>query len=690
MSITKMSLITIRGGIEKLDDVLYKCAGSGIFHFEQASALAEYTSSASAQKSENPYSALLSDIISLSYNTGLELGYCDFSDNNQPIEEIKQYVDKLKEHLDKLLEVKRSIINDIASLEQTAMHLKHIRALNANFDDLFSSRYLKIRFGKLPLDSVPKLDYYDEKPFIYFSFDKDKHYDWCVYFTSAKESDEIDAIFSSLYFERMRLPEYTHGTPEDAQKYIEKQLEDKNKELDIVNKKLNSLFMGEGQRYVKAYCKIKFLKESYDCRKYAAVHDDIFTIVGFVPQKQSESFIKSLCGCNRVAKVLRDSGKQKSVTFIKDGEEIEDYISPEEEKQFYSLLESCKPIEITAKPPEKDNRIPAPVLLKNSFFAKPFEMFVSMFGLPSYNSLDPTAYVAITYTLLFGIMFGDLGQGLLISLIGWLLAKYKKMPLGNIMSRIGISSAFFGLMYGSVFGFEEALDPIYKSLFGLPSKPINVLEPATTNYILISAVGLGAFIIISSIVINIYLGIKNRDIGRAVFSSNGISGIVFYVSVLALIAASLAQTSAKPVGAAFIILFIAVPLVVIFLKEPLCSVIAKKPAFDEGFGSFFAESFFEMFEVLLSYISNTMSFLRVGGFILSHAGMMAVVFELSKTIRPGASLFVIIFGNMLVMAVEGLIVGIQVLRLEFYEIFSRFYDGDGKAYKPVIIDYYNN
>ena len=97
-----------------------------------------------------------------------------------------------------------------------------------------------------------------------------------------------------------------------------------------------------------------------------------------------------------------------------------------------------------------------------------------------------------------------------------------------------------------------------------------------------------------------------------------------------------------------------------------------------------------MFEVLLSYISNTMSFLRVGGFILSHAGMMAVVFELSKTIRPGASLFVIIFGNMLVMAVEGLIVGIQVLRLEFYEIFSRFYDGDGKAYKPVIIDYYNN
>ena len=84
----------------------------------------------------------------------------------------------------------------------------------------------------------------------------------------------------------------------------------------------------------------------------------------------------------------------------------------------------------------------------------------------------------------------------------------------------------------------------------------------------------------------------------------------------------------------------------------------------------------------MSFVTNTMSFLRVGGFILSHAGMMAVVFTLSSMIGGAGSPVVLIIGNLFVMAMEGLIVGIQVLRLEFYEMFSRFFDGDGKAYVP--------
>ncbi|MEG2087126.1 MAG: ATPase, partial [Angelakisella sp.] len=133
----------------------------------------------------------------------------------------------------------------------------------------------------------------------------------------------------------------------------------------------------------------------------------------------------------------------------------------------------------------------------------------------------------------------------------------------------------------------------------------------------------------------------------------------------------------------YIALFIALPLVVIFLKEPLGHLLHKKKPFPDGIGGFVLESFFEMFEVLLSFVSNTMSFLRVGGFILSHAGMMAVVMTLSGMVGAGASPVVIVIGNLFVMALEGLIVGIQVLRLEFYEIFSRFYDGDGKPFTPV-------
>ena len=85
---------------------------------------------------------------------------------------------------------------------------------------------------------------------------------------------------------------------------------------------------------------------------------------------------------------------------------------------------------------------------------------------------------------------------------------------------------------------------------------------------------------------------------------------------------------------------------------------------------------------MLSYLSNSMSFLRVGGFILSHAGMMAVVMSLSEMVGGAGSPIVVIIGNLFVMCLEGLIVGIQVLRLEFYEIFSRNFEGNGKPYTP--------
>ena len=97
-----------------------------------------------------------------------------------------------------------------------------------------------------------------------------------------------------------------------------------------------------------------------------------------------------------------------------------------------------------------------------------------------------------------------------------------------------------------------------------------------------------------------------------------------------------------------------------------------------------------MFEFILGYATNTLSFVRIGGFIFSHAGMMSVVMMLSETVAKGASPIVIVIGNIFVIGMEGLIVGIQVLRLEFYEVFSRFYDGDGQPFEPVSINYNKN
>ena len=131
------------------------------------------------------------------------------------------------------------------------------------------------------------------------------------------------------------------------------------------------------------------------------------------------------------------------------------------------------------------------------------------------------------------------------------------------------------------------------------------------------------------------------------------------------------------------ITLIVIPILVVFLKEPLIHKMAGKPMFPHGFGGFFTEGFFELFEIVLSFVANTMSFLRVGGFVLSHAGMMLVVFTLAEMVGGVGYWIVLVFGNIFVMCLEGMIVGIQVLRLEFYEMFSRYYEGKGKPFTTI-------
>ena len=93
-------------------------------------------------------------------------------------------------------------------------------------------------------------------------------------------------------------------------------------------------------------------------------------------------------------------------------------------------------------------------------------------------------------------------------------------------------------------------------------------------------------------------------------------------------------------------------------------------------------AFFELSDVLLTYFSNTISFVRMGAFAVSHAAMMEVVLMLAGAENGSPNWIVIILGNLFVCAMEGLIVGIQVLRLEYYEMFSRFYKGTGRKFEP--------
>ena len=291
------------------------------------------------------------------------------------------------------------------------------------------------------------------------------------------------------------------------------------------------------------------------------------------------------------------------------------------------------------------------------------------------------------------MMFGDLGQGLLVSLLGLVLSKFTKNGLAPIMTRIGLFSAAFGVVYGSVFGIETIIPPffhrenIWKAL-GYTKQPENIFQVATT--LLIVALAIGIVLIMLSMLFNTILNFRKRNLGEALFAVNGVAGLVFYVSLVAA-AAGMFMFGVNLFNPVYIICLIVLPLVLIFFKHPLSNlVMGVKPAEKVSIGNFIIENFIELFEAALSFLSNTMSYLRIGGFVLSHAGMMLVVAQLAGTNVPGAEItastvIVYIIGNLIVMAIEGLLVGIQVLRLEFYEIFNRFYDGSGQSFRPIEI-----
>ena len=637
MAIAKMKLVNIISDYGSLDEVLARFINLDDFHPEPASKIAGSVHGLTTLYYENPYLKMLNRIKEVENSMGLTISKVVSDKKNLDIGKIAEYVesthDKFDDINDKIKEIEQLIRED----EDALVQVKNIESMDVSLDDLFSCKYTVARVGRLPLDSLAKLKFYNNRPFVWNAFSQDSNYSWGIYITSHSFEREVDNVFTSLYFERIYIPDFVHGTPEKAKENLVEEIESLKKSVDKLNLQKKELLESSMEEYSIMTSDLEHVSNMFEARKYVLGFGERFAITGFTAEDDVQ----------KLENTFKDLDK----------------------------------VEIEIKPPYNDKRLSPPTKLKNGWFAKPFGMFVEMYGVPSYKDIDPTPFVAITYTLLFGIMFGDLGQGLLLSLIGFLMYKLKGMKLGAVGMRIGISSAFFGLLYGSVFGNEEILTPFYTDVLGLSGKPIHVMDPNFTMTLLISAIAIGSVLIMATIGINIYVNWKNKHYGEMIMSHNGIAGLFMYTFVLGGAGLMLGGIF-NPFNTVTLIVFVAVPLLLMFLKEPIERKLKQEKMFPDGFGGFFTESFFELFEIILSYITNTMSYMRVAGFVLSHAGMMLVVSSLME-MTGNASPIVFVFGNLFVMALEGLIVGIQVLRLEFYEMFSRYYTGDGITFKSL-------
>ncbi|MFT4007380.1 MAG: V-type ATPase 116kDa subunit family protein [Lacrimispora sp.] len=636
--IEKMKFLSITGPKEDIDRVIDTYLSKYEIHLENALSELKTVKDLRPYIETNPYRD--------TYQRALELeellpsGNRAGSKERVTIEQAAKTVTEIGKEVEALTEKEKAILEKRKALRESLDRILPFTGLNYDLSSILNFKYIRFRFGRISQEQYKKFEsyVYDTIDTVLYKCKEDDQYVWLVYFVPETISNRIDAIYSSMHFERFFLPDEYHGTPSDAARTLEDQLRAVQIDLNQVRKQMSLVLESRQEELLASVDRLETFSTNFNVRKLAACTkqniNTFYILCGWMSDKEATAFQKEIADDEKTFCIVEDDRSN-----------------------------------ITSSPPTK---------LRNPRLFKPFEMFIKMYGLPAYNEIDPTVLIGVTYSFLFGFMFGDVGQGLCLLLGGFLLYRLKKANLAAIISCCGIFSTIFGFLFGSIFGFEDVIKAVWlRPLEHMTSLPFI----GKLNTVFIVAISIGMGIILLTMVLNIINSIRSHDPERIFFDTNGMAGLVFYAGFVLTIVLYMTEHPV-PAAAVLIILFV-IPLLLMFFKEPLTNLVTKKArVMPEGKGMFVVQGFFELFEVLLSYFSNTLSFVRVGAFAVSHAAMMEVVLMLSGVEAGNPNWVVVVLGNLFVCGMEGLIVGIQVLRLEYYELFSRFYRGTGRAFKP--------
>lgn len=340
---------------------------------------------------------------------------------------------------------------------------------------------------------------------------------------------------------------------------------------------------------------------------------------------------------------------------------------------------------LEAEHPDTSAGEEVPILLRHSWFLRPFEMLISAYSLPNYHELEPTLFVALSYIVMFGMMFGDAGHGAVLATCGLIALikagrSKKTQDVGVLLVSVGLSSVIFGVIYGSYFGIEALKH------YALWHDPLEG-DPIQLMY---GAIGLGIVMISIGLILNVVNRFRKGDIIGGILDKFGLVGLLFYWGALAILLYGATIRSWGLMGVC-VVLFLAVPIIGWSVKEPLEHLMSSKSGghggAHGGMAGAIIESCVGAFEAILSYLANTISFVRLAAYAMSHAALLFAAFMVAEEVRGSAgggvwSLLVIIFGNLIAIVLEGVIASVQALRLEYYEFFGKFFSGGGEPFEP--------
>ena len=537
--------------------------------------------------------------------------------------------------------------------------------LKVSYSELEHLSFLSLRIGKIDPSVVEELVFNLSNRAVIIPLGEDKSRVLAA--SSKKGRFALDTELKKYGFVPLEIPKDFKGIPDDVLAELKAQTEQEIQKIEIISKERDGYAKTHSDEILRLLrcMSIGAQVNNLECKLEAT--QLVYRITGWVPVYSCVDFMKNLDNITEGRIALRQY-EPDEVPSVKEGREI------------------------------------IPVKLTHGKLVGNFQKLIFGFGSPIYGTIDPTPFVAFFFILLFGIMFGDAGQGLVFVAIGILMMRgiIKKFPIspdyGPIFIAIGCSSTVMGLLTGEFFANPHVLVPFSRfvtGLFGQPHDHILHLMPTaesidTMFMFFLFTVMLGFIINSTGLVINIINQFSLGKYGKALFGKTGLCGAVFFW-YLVFVAVKIFAF-----GASFVIIdwiVIGLALFGVAGAHPLEHVLSKhKPIFPNGVGAGIIEGVVEIIEVISSYLSNSVSFLRVGAFALAHAVLGFIIHTMMELVGAGpggivAELLVQIVGNVVIIVLEGMIVSIQVIRLQYYEFFSKFFTETGKEFIPFKFKY---
>ena len=534
------------------------------------------------------------------------------------LEALDQWLEEIWQHCSACAENLRKGEEELREVHQLQDLLRGYRHLDIDLGLLQSDfRFLHVRLGTVPQQNLKRLgEAVALAGFALTRFAVREERAHVIVAGLKEHADQLETVLKAADFRGLTLPEEFSDHPAEVERTLEERENRILQQRQHLHKEIRLRREEHGKRLQEAALKLYAASGFAHFGETPGSRGGLALVTGWVPESELETL----------------------------------------KRQLHDKLDS--PVMIESRAPTLEETPQVPSCLKHGRWLRPFAALVRNYGIPRYREIDPTWFLTISFGIMFGMMFGDIGHGALFVLAGFLIRRrYPQVQV--LLTFAGIFSMLFGLLYGSVFGYEHLIPALWISPL---EDPVLMLKVAFAWGVL--------FIVVGTL-----MRIRNDLVEglwqQALFDSHGLAGLFLYLALLAA-------------GWYWVVKGTITTAHQLALLLPLLALLGWKwRQLQAPPGEKALVVLIEGFETFMNYISNTLSFLRVAAFGLNHVALALAVFALANMLDTTGHWITVILGNLFIVILEGAIVVIQVLRLEYYEGFSRFFRGDGRPFEPL-------